>query len=64
MKKSAVVLWVWVYSFAALPLEAQFYYYNDKYYDNPLAFEAGGSAGLMNSLTDLGGKKGIGKNFV
>lgn len=64
MKRSAVVLWVLVSSFAASSLKAQFYYYNDRYYDSPLAFEIGGSAGLMNSLTDLGGKKGIGKSFI
>lgn len=58
------MLWVLVFSIAAFPLKAQFYYYNDKYYDSPLAFEIGGSAGLMNSLTDLGGKKGIGKSFI
>ncbi len=64
MKRSAVVLWVLVFSVAASSPKAQFYYYNDKYYDSPLAFEIGGSAGLMNSLTDLGGKKGIGKSFI
>jgi len=64
MKRSAVVLWVLVFSINASSLKAQFYYYNDRYYDSPLAFEIGGSAGLMNSLTDLGGKKGIGKNFI
>ncbi len=64
MKRSAVVLWVLVFSINASSLKAQFYYYNDRYYDSPLAFEIGGSAGLMNSLTDLGGKKGIGKSFI
>lgn len=43
---------------------AQYYFYNDTYYDNPLLFEVGGSAGVMNCLTDLGGKKGIGKRFI
>ncbi|HWR33074.1 MAG TPA: hypothetical protein VN451_06095 [Chitinophagaceae bacterium] len=46
------------------PLKAQYYYYNNKYYDNAVVFEIGGSFGVMNSLTDLGGKKGIGKNFI
>ncbi|HEY6062245.1 MAG TPA: hypothetical protein VIV35_01480 [Chitinophagaceae bacterium] len=46
------------------PLKAQYYYYNNKYYDNPVVFEVGGSFGVMNSLTDLGGKKGIGKKFI
>lgn len=46
------------------PLKAQYYYYNNKYYETDLAFEVGASIGIMNSLTDLGGKKGIGKNFI
>ncbi len=43
---------------------AQYYFYDNNYYDNPLVFEVGGSVGIMNCLTDLGGKKGIGKKFV
>jgi len=46
------------------PLKAQYYYYNDRYYENAVVFELGGSIGVMNSLTDLGGKKGVGKNFI
>ncbi|RYY33536.1 MAG: hypothetical protein EOP46_16150 [Sphingobacteriaceae bacterium] len=42
---------------------AQYYFYNDSYYDTPLMFELGGSIGAMNSLTDIGGKKGIGGKF-
>lgn len=42
----------------------QFYFYNDKYYDNPLTIELGASIGAMNCLTDLGGRKGIGKKFI
>jgi hypothetical protein len=45
-------------------LKAQYYYYNDKYYDNAVVLELGGSFGIMNALTDLGGKKGIGKGFI
>ncbi len=43
---------------------AQYYFYNDSYYDTPLMFEVGGTIGAMNSLTDIGGKKGIGGKFV
>lgn len=43
---------------------AQYYFYDNKYYDNPLTFELGGSVGAMNCLTDIGGNKGIGKKFV
>ncbi len=46
------------------PLKAQYYYYNDKYYESAVVIEIGAGFGVMNSLTDLGGKKGIGKNFV
>jgi hypothetical protein len=49
-----------------LPKEGktQFYYYNDKYLENDVIFEGGGTVGIMNCLTDLGGKKGIGKGFI
>jgi len=43
---------------------AQYYFYDNNHYDNPLTFELGGSIGAMNCLTDLGGNKGIGKKFV
>jgi hypothetical protein len=43
---------------------AQYYFYDNNYYDNPITFELGGSIGGMNCLTDLGGKKGIGKKFI
>ena len=50
--------------FIQQPLKSQYYYYNNKYYDNPLVFEVGVTGGVMNSFTDLGGKKGVGKNFI
>ncbi len=43
---------------------AQYYFYDNNYYDNPVVFEIGGSVGVMNALTDLGGKKGVGKRFI
>ncbi len=43
---------------------AQYYFYDDQYYDNPWFFEVGGSLGAMNCLTDIVGKKGIGKKFI
>lgn len=46
------------------PLRAQYYFYNDKYLEHSVVFEIGATGGIMNSLTDLGGKKGIGKNFI
>lgn len=46
------------------PAVAQYYFYNDKYYAADWVTETGFSAGIMNSLTDLGGRKGIGKDFI
>ncbi len=46
------------------PLNAQYYYYNDKYIGTEWVVELGVSGGIMNSLTDIGGNKGIGKKFV
>jgi opacity protein-like surface antigen len=50
--------------FAPTSLCAQNYYYNNKYYENNVVLELGGSFGVMNSLTDLGGRKGKGKKFI
>jgi len=44
--------------------DAQYYFYDNSYYDNPLLIEFGGSVGAMNCLTDIGGRKGIGKKFI
>lgn len=44
--------------------QAQYYFYNDKFYESDIVFELGGSFGGMNCLTDLGGKKGRGKGFT
>lgn len=49
-------------SFISLSAHSQNYFYNNKYYESALLLEFGGSAGAMNSLTDLGGKKGLGKS--
>jgi hypothetical protein len=43
---------------------AQYYFYDNNYYNTDLMFEFGGSAGVMNCLTDVGGRKGLGKRFV
>lgn len=46
------------------PVAAQYYSLNNRFYDNDWVVEAGGTLGMMNALTDLGGNKGIGKPFV
>lgn len=62
--KKIIVLALLCSALCNQPLEAQYYYYNNKYYDNAVVFEIGSSFGVMNSMTDLGGKKGVGKNFI
>src|SRR5665647_1339567 len=50
-----------------LPLQrvtAQYYFHDNTSYDTPVMFELGGSLGIMNCLTDVGGKKGLGQRFV
>jgi len=64
MCRSLVSLMLSLCIVQAFPSHAQYYYENSRYYGTDLAFEIGTSAGIMNSLTDLGGKKGIGKGFV
>ena len=64
MKRRLVAIIIWICSIVPLTAKAQYYFYNENYYYNPVVFELGGSIGLMNCLTDLGGKKGIGKNFI
>lgn len=53
-----------IFSLMTVLAGAQYYYHNDKYYSGDLILEAGGSIGLMNSMTDIGGRKGIGKGFI
>lgn len=65
MKKIALIFsLVTLLTASTEKVAAQYYFYNDKYYDNPVVFEVGGSIGAMNCLTDIGGHKGIGENFV
>lgn len=56
------------YAFIALILlfistqsQAQYYFYDGTYYENDLLIETGITAGGMNALTDIGGRKGLGK---
>jgi hypothetical protein len=65
MKKAFTYLMViGVYLLETTGAAAQYYFYNGKYYGSDWVVETGGSAGLMNSLTDIGGRKGIGKGFI
>jgi hypothetical protein len=64
MKRLFVPAMVYLCVLQVLPTAAQYYYYNEKYYNSDILLEAGASFGIMNSLTDLGGRKGIGKRFI
>ena len=60
--------WSWIIAgcFFIFPSisQAQYYYYNDRYYDSRVLFEFGCFIGGMNCLTDLGGTSGAGKKFI
>jgi hypothetical protein len=43
--------------------KAQYYYYDNHYYDKDVIWEIGTSVGLMTGITDVGGKKGIMPSF-
>jgi hypothetical protein len=50
--------------FSTEKASAQYYFYDNNFYDTKFTFEFGGSLGVMNCLTDLGGKLGIGGPFL
>ena len=65
MKKITIILsTILMLTLSVKEASAQYYFYDNKYYDNPITFELGGSIGAMNCLTDLGGNRGVGKKFV
>lgn len=65
MKRNALIFtWVIGCLLSTQRVSAQYYFYDNFAYDTPLMFEVGTSNGIMNCLTDLGGKKGIGKPFL
>ena len=44
--------------------QAQYYFFDDDYFDNPWLYEAGVSLNAMNCLTDMGGNIGLGTTFL
>ncbi len=44
--------------FCAISAKAQYYYYDNNYYEKDVIWEIGASTGIMNCMTDVGGKKG------
>jgi hypothetical protein len=61
--KRYIALFIFINIFFIAPAQ-QYYFYNDRYFDSKVSLEVGVSIGLMNSLTDVGGRKGVGKRFV
>lgn len=51
-------------SLFSVTLNAQYYFYDEQYYDRSWVLEAGIAGGYMNCLTDLGGRSGRGGNFL
>jgi hypothetical protein len=64
MKKLQLITILFLMVCSAQKTTAQYYFYDNNYYDNPVVYELGASVGAMNCLTDLGGKKGNGKRFI
>ena len=64
MKKNRIFILVGVVFILSLQkVVAQYYFYDNNTYNMPVMFEIGASAGVMNSLTDIGGKAGLGKKY-
>lgn len=61
MKK---LYFIFILLFTVRMCSAQYYYYDNDHLDNAAILEAGGSVGLINCLTDIGGRKGLGSKFV
>jgi Domain of unknown function (DUF6089) len=65
MKKLFFVATLTILAFiGSKPAIAQYYFFDEDYYDKPWLYEAGISVNAMNCLTDVGGAKGIGRKFV
>ncbi|MGC4100247.1 hypothetical protein [Ferruginibacter sp.] len=65
MRKSFSILGISILLACGIqPSFSQTRYSDDPYYYNNFTVEIGGSLGMMNCLTDLGGGKGIGKKFI
>ena len=64
MKKIRLILVLAIFFVAAQETSAQFYFFDKDHYDTHLVFETGGSVGIMNCLTDAGGKRGNGRPFL
>lgn len=59
MKNRFLIIFLFMVS--GSQLKAQYYFYNGDYYEADIVYELGGSIGAINALTDIGGRKGVGK---
>ena len=64
MKYKIVLILTIVFFLQIQKILAQDYFYDNKSYSATVMYEGGGSLGIMNCLTDLGGKSGLGKSFL
>ena len=55
---------LWVIALCAHKVSGQYYFYDNEHLEPNVLWEAGVSVGAMNALTDLGGKKGLGKGGI
>ena len=64
MKKSTILLFVILFiTVLSQQARAQYNFSDDLYYDHPFTYEMGASLGLMNCLTDLGGRTDVGQKY-
>jgi hypothetical protein len=57
MKNPCLLISCLLIFFLALPAKAQYYYYNTRFYEQPLSLEVAASAAGMNCLTDIGKRR-------
>lgn len=62
--KLGTILFILLFLLLVQFTRAQFYFYNNQHLEEDWVWETGFTTGLANCLTDVGGKKGIGKKFI
>ena len=64
MKNKIVLIVTIVFFLQIQKSRAQDYFYDNTRFSATFMYEGGGSLGIMNCFTDLGGNKGLGKSFL
>ena len=62
--KTRLIIFFLLFILIGKNTQAQYYFYNEDYYDSPLLVEIGGSVGAMNCLSSIGGHKGYGGRLL